>query len=228
MTLLPNHLQPWSGNRVLYERFSMTTKVSLKTTIFFDESSAFSSITWEQLHSLTFLVARQILEADLKVDRIVTLAKGGWTMTCALVDFLGVYQTASVGMRFYTGINERLEKPEIYQDIPVSIKDENILLFDDIADTGASLIFAKKYLMDHGANSVVTATTLYKPHSTYKPDFYGAETNDWVIFPYDVAETVKNFSKNWKAKGHSPEEIKERLLQLQFSKTYITFFKNKN
>lgn len=198
--------------------------MKIQSISFPEEDIKFSSVTWQELHELTFIVAKQVIESEVEIDRVVTLAKGGWTMTRALVDFLFIQNVASIGVRFYTGINERLDKPIVYQDLPISIQGEKVLLFDDIADTGASLIFAKEYLESRGVESILTATTLYKPHSQLKPDFYGAETDTWVIFPYDVAEYIQRFANKWQEKGISILEIKKRLESLHFAENQIDFF----
>jgi len=53
---------------------------------------------------------------------------------------------ASIGVKFYAGIDERLEQPLIYQDLPVSVRGERILLFDGVADRGISLQYTSEYL----------------------------------------------------------------------------------
>src|SRR3989304_2871840 len=100
------------------------------------ETTQYIIPTWDDMNNLAFIIAVAMLQAGKKFDRIVTLAKGGWPMTRTLVDFLSLSQVASLGIKFYSGVNQRFKQPEIYQDFPVSLKGERVLLFDDVADTG--------------------------------------------------------------------------------------------
>lgn len=183
--------------------------------------------TWNNLNQLAFLIAKDIFHANdtsKKIDRIVTLAKGGWPMTRSLVDFLQVGKVASLGVSFYKGINERFKKPHIYQDLPVSVVGETVLLFDDVADTGESLKFVKKHLEKLGVKEVITATLFYKPHSTVKPDFYGTETTAWIIFPYDAVEAIYMFKDKWAEQGLSVTEIKKRFVQLGAQEEWLELY----
>ncbi|MBD3279859.1 MAG: hypothetical protein GF390_04095, partial [Candidatus Pacebacteria bacterium] len=140
----------------------------IKTIKFPDESVEYIAPSWTELNQLAFKVSKQILQAGQRFDRIVTLAKGGWPLTRSMVDFLQTNKVGSIGVRFYCGINQRLEKPEIYQDLPVSIKDERVLLFDDVVDTGQSIEFAKQHLFKLGVKRVTTAALFHKPQASLK------------------------------------------------------------
>lgn len=181
------------------------------------DTSSYIAPTWADLNELAFAVAGQVLASSWQPDRVVTLAKGGWAMTRSLVDYLGVEHVASIGVKFYRGINEQLPEPEIYQEIPVSIAGESLLLFDDVADTGHSLIFVKELLMQQGAKEVRTATLFYKPHSVLKPDYFAAETSAWIVFQYECIETARMLVPKWHEQGMSEQTVVARLQELGFT-----------
>ncbi len=193
----------------------------VKLINFPNEKISFSAPSWVDLYQLTFDLAAKIKASGQNFDRIVTLAKGGWPMTVSLVDLLDLNQVASIGVKFYTGVNERLPQPEVYQALPVEVKGEKVLLFDDVADTGESLKFVTDYLLGAGAASVSTATLLYKPHSKLKPDFFGAQTDTWIIFPYDLVESITNLGVKWQAAGLSVSEIEQRLQEFGFKLSWL-------
>lgn len=184
----------------------------------------FETPSWQRLDELAFKLAQQICSNNCHFDRIVTLAKGGWPMTRSLVDYLEIEHVASIGIKFYAGINQRLKTPIIYQELPVSVKNEHVLLFDDVADTGESLIFAKDHLLTQGVKSVTTATLCYKPHSKITPDYFAATTEDWIIFPYDAVETIKTLSGKWKKESLSQQQITEKLLSLGIREDVLNWF----
>lgn len=180
--------------------------------------------TWSQLNETAFEVAQQIIRKGKEYDRIVTLAKGGWPMSRSLVDFLNISSVASVGIKFYQGINNRMNRPEVYQDLPVKVKGERVLLFDDVADTGESLDFTTEYLRSQGVAEVDCATLFYKPHSQFKPAFYAAETEAWIIFPYEIFESMNLLMSKWQDKM-TLDEILVRFSQLGVEERYIKHFK---
>ncbi|OIN88704.1 phosphoribosyltransferase [Candidatus Beckwithbacteria bacterium CG_4_10_14_0_2_um_filter_47_25] len=197
--------------------------MNFKVIKFPGEKTKFIAPTWDEMNQLAFEVSQKIIQDKKKFDRIVTLAKGGWPMTRSMVDFLGVDKVASIGVKFYSrGIYKKLDQPKIYQDIPEPIKGERILLFDDVADSGGSLEFVYKYLTDLKPQSIITATLLYKPWSTFKPDYYGAETDAWIHFPYDaVQDGVKLLAKKWQENGLGQTEVVKRLRQLGTNPEWI-------
>ena len=199
--------------------------MEFKSVKFPGETLTYITPTWDNLNQLAFDISKQILANGQKIDRIITLAKGGWPMTRSLVDFLEIQEVASIGVKFYGGINQRLDKPEIYQDLPVSIIGENILLFDDVADTGESLLFVKDYLHSLGVEGITTATLFYKPHAKIKPDYFGAETSAWIIFPYDMhCDGIHVLSKKWQEVGLPQSDIINRFQTLGFKQEWIEYF----
>jgi hypoxanthine phosphoribosyltransferase len=198
--------------------------MTLDRISFKDQDISFLTPSWDEMNQLAFLIAKDILKTDKQIDRIVTLAKGGWPMTRSLVDFLQIGKVASIGVKFYQGINDRLDEPKIYQDLPVSVEGETVLLFDDVADTGQSLEFVKNHLQKLGVKKVITATLFYKPHSKIKPDYYGAKTTAWIVFPYDVIEAIAIFKDKWVKQGLSRAEIEERFIKLGAKKEWFALY----
>ena len=188
------------------------------------EKTTYIAPTWDEMNQLAFEISKKIIRAKLKFDRIVTLAKGGWPMTRSMVDFLSVDKVASIGVKFYNGIYKKLKQPQVYQDLSESIKGEKILLFDDVADSGGSLQFVEKYLQKHQPKSVTTATLLYKPWSTFKPNYYGAQTDAWIIFPYEAVDAINNLGKKWQQQGLAKAEIITRFRRLGINPAWIKFY----
>ena len=197
----------------------------IQTVSFPEESTTYISPTWDEMAYLAFDISRRILEnSEHQFDRIITLAKGGWPMTRSLVDFLQVDEVASIGVKFYKGIHGRYDSPQIYQDLPVSVKGERVLLFDDVADTGESLLFVQNHLRELGISEIVTATLFYKPHSKVKPDYYGSETTAWIIFPYDMVDSINTLGSKWLAQGLTQSEISLRFKELRFGSEQTDYY----
>lgn len=200
--------------------------MSLKNISFSGEDTQYICPTWNEMNELALQISKAIIKDKLQFDRIVTLAKGGWPMTRSMVDFLNVDKVASIGVKFYRhGIYKKLAKPEIYQDLPESIKDEKILLFDDVADSGGSLEFVNRHLQAQNPRTITTATLFYKPWSTFKPDYYGHKTDAWIAFPYDaVHDGMFLLAKKWQAKGITKSTVISRLTKMGINKSWMKYY----
>lgn len=179
--------------------------------------------SWSQMGELTFSLAQKILDSGQKFDRIVALAKGGWTWARTLVDYLGVSQLSSTRLKSYNGINQ-CGQVKVIQPLSDSVDGENILIFDDVVDSGETIAKAKEYLCLLGANTVSTASLCYKPHSKFAPDFYAFSTTSWVVFPHEYREFISQIQKQWSGKNISVSEIKNRLISLGLPPNQIDYF----
>ncbi len=77
------------------------------------------------------------------------------------------------------------------------LKGKNILLVEDILDTGNTLYFIKNYMYEQGAESVKVCTLFDKPSRRQKPitaDYYGMTVPDLFIVGYglDYDERYRN------------------------------------
>ena len=191
-------------------------------TTFHDQ--AYEYCSWEDCGQDVFTLAKKIIKSGEKFDRMIALAKGGLSLSRALGDYLQIPQLSSLQIEFYTGIGETAKTPVITQSLPISVKGEKILIFDDICDTGETLKLAVQYVGYHGAKSIKTASQINKSWSRFKVDFTARETTAWFIFPHETRETIELLTSIWAKKGDSPEEIKKQLLQIGLPKAAVEMF----
>ena len=86
---------------------------------------------------------------------------------------------------------------QILKDISVDITDRNLLIVEDIVDTGVTLYNVKNVLLERGAASVKICTFLDKPSrrtADIKADYIGAVVPDEFVVGYglDYAEKYRN------------------------------------
>lgn len=179
---------------------------------------------WDSLGDDVFSLAQQILEDSHEFDRIIALAKGGLTFARSMVDFLAVEAVSSIQIEFYTAPTKTQELPVITQSLPVSIKNEKVLIFDDIVDSGETLRLATEYLGHHGAQSVTTAVLIAKPWTKFNVDYFARKSEAWVIFPNEVRETIEALTKQWSEKGDSTDTIQAQLQEIGFTETEVALF----
>jgi hypoxanthine phosphoribosyltransferase len=171
--------------------YSIVTKLTCYNIRVNDWKSQFLNVTWVQFRSQVWELSQQIAQQKLKLDLIVTIARGGLTLSQLLSDSLHL-QIAAFTVESYKDLKQQ-SLPHITHGLNSSLSGHTILLVDDICDSGKTFVRGIKYLEELGAkgDAITTAALYYKPHAEYKPDFYIGETSAWVIYPYEVRETIE-------------------------------------
>ena len=138
----------------------------------------------QSFETLVRILGNQIKAQNLHINKIVCLSKGGLIPARYLAKFLEVDKIYVIGSSFYVKPGETQPKPYIYQHLTEDFDNDNILLVDDICDSGESIKVALKEIDEHGGFHVFTATIHYKNHSSFKPDLYAEEVpNDtWIDY----------------------------------------------
>lgn len=180
-------------------------------------------ISWNQMGVYTFELAKKILYSEKTFDRVIALAKGGWTWTRTLVDYIQIDKISSIHMSSYVGVN-RTVKPKILQPLTESVSGQHILLFDDVMDSGYTVKKVKTYLKSMGVESITVATLGYKPRSIIIPDFYAFESTAWIVFPHELREFITQSYATWKSKGISVKRIMDRFVKLGLPTNEVKYF----
>ena len=148
---------------------------------------------WEYIYGLCRNVADQVKAADFEPDVVVALARGGWFAGRCLCDFLGLDDLTSLKMEHYVGTGLKAEEPQIRYPMPEgSVEGKDVLVIDDIADTGGSISRAHEYVTDRDAAAVRTATLQLLQTSEFEPDFVGERLEEWtwVVYPWNFIEDM--------------------------------------
>ncbi|PSQ34115.1 phosphoribosyltransferase [Halobacteriales archaeon SW_12_69_24] len=149
--------------------------------------------TWEYIYGLCRDVADQVKAAEFEPDVVVALARGGWFAGRCLCDFLGLDDLASLKMEHYVGTGLKADEPQVRYPMPAgSVEGKNVLVIDDIADTGGSIRYAHEYVTDRDPSSVRTATLQLLGTSEFEPAFVGERLEEWtwVVYPWNFIEDM--------------------------------------
>ncbi len=97
----------------------------------------------------------------------------------------------------YGGGTESSGKVKIIKDLGVDPRDKDLLIVEDVVDSGNTLNFVINHLMTNGARSVKVCTLCDKPSRRkvpLTPDYCGAEIPDEFIVGYglDYDELYRN------------------------------------
>lgn len=183
--------------------------------------------TWDEMGIASFDLAKDIIRSGKKFDIMVALAKGGLTWARTLADNLQIDNLETVRIKKYFGVNQS-EEPTIIQPLSRPVNGLNILLFDEVIDSGETVEKAQFYLDVMGAKSILVSTLCLKPVSKVMPDYYAFSTSAWVIFPHEIREFIKESTSKWINNGLSSSEVRQRFLEIGLPTEQVDFFMNLN
>jgi hypoxanthine phosphoribosyltransferase len=115
-----------------------------------------------------------VFAADL--IRALSRAGADWSM-----DFLTLSS--------YGDGTETTGRVKIVRDIVDDVRNRDVLLIDDILESGFTLSFARNLMKERGAHRVWVCTLLDKPHkrrTELKADFVGFEAGDEFVVGYGL------------------------------------------
>ena len=162
-------------------------------------------ITREQIARRVAELGKQIV-ADLSGESVIFVGvlKGASVFLSDLVrqvdldatfDFIGVASYGSVAQG--TDTWESTGEVRLTKDVDRSLRDKNVILVEDILDTGLTLTFIKRLLLGHQPKSFRVAVLLDKPSRrklAVEADYVGFTIPDKFVVGYglDHAERYRN------------------------------------
>jgi uncharacterized protein len=146
---------------------------------------------WEELGTGARELAEAVRDDGYRPDMVLGIARGGLLVAGALGYALGVKNTFTMNVEFYTGIDERLEMPMLLPPVPdlVEFASTRVLIADDVADTGATLALVKDFCRDK-VGEVRCAVLYEKSRSTIRCEYVWRRTDLWITFPWSADEPV--------------------------------------
>ena len=156
-------------------------------------------ISEEELKLKTRELADKV-SADYKGKKllVVSILKGGFVFTSDFVRALSIdVQIDFMSVSSYGASTRSSGVVQIRKDLDQDIKGLDVLVCEDILDSGLTLSYLKKMLLARGANSVKICTILNKPDrrvANIEPDYVGFDIPDEFVVGYglDYAEKYRN------------------------------------
>ncbi len=156
-------------------------------------------VSWEEIVDWSRGLANIIKKSGWRPDVIVAIARGGYVPARLLCDFLGIENLLSIQSQHWTEAAKAEEKAILRFPYIVDMDGKNILVVDDIVDTGDSMILAEKFIRENWRPLDVRKAALQWISSVakIKPDYYYIEVKEWVWFqyPWTRLEDITSFIK---------------------------------
>lgn len=141
------------------------------------------SFSWSDIHRFVLEITEQVM---VNPNIIISIGKGGLIPGTILAEHYGC-NNLNLGLKSYKGKTrgtiveyQSLENYHAFQNI-------NVLIVDDIADSGETFEYAVSKFKGNGCENIKTASVFYKPCSRFRPD-YSSQTIDsdiWIVQPWE-------------------------------------------
>lgn len=143
----------------------------------------------DEAHDRAFDVARQITDAGHQFDLVIAVARGGLPPARFLCDHLAIREVTSLQLKHYSAGAAQEETVDILDEIRGNIEGKDILVVDDVNDTGVTLEACSEYLRGFEPATLNFAVLHEKSDTGFKADFVGETLQEWVWLTYQWAAT---------------------------------------
>jgi hypoxanthine phosphoribosyltransferase len=178
----------------------------------------FISPSWENIYDLCIDLAHKIKNSRNLPNSLIGVARGGLVPARIVADLLELRSIEVVHCEYYSYL-DRKSKPRVGPINAAAVRGRDVLVVDDVADTGESLNAVEESIKSLGPKRVNTAVIYLKPWNKSRVDYHATETDAWIIFPWERFEAIrtllqKGYSERELANTHIPPSIVSKLLSL--------------
>jgi len=135
-------------------------------------------------------------KVDGEFDALLCVTRGGMVPACLLSERMEIRNILAAAVMFYTGEGRTLARP-VFLQFPGDphLAGKRILVVDDVWDSGRTIVAVRERIERVGGEPR-TAVLHYKPtHSAFpslRPDYYAAEVDGWIVYPWDPSRLAAN------------------------------------
>jgi len=168
-------------------------------------------LTWDQIEEMVENVCKQIIEKKFFPNYIIALGRGGLIPARLVSDRLGINDIGFINVKLYKNVGVKNKEITIknFNDI---IENKNILLIDDIADSGETIEKTIKHLLCTRYKTLKTAVLLIRESIVRKPSFFDRVVKkEWIVFPWEKEE-FKECKNDKSEKNKEISNIEEQKL----------------
>ncbi len=145
-------------------------------------------LTWYDVDKLISELIPRLMAYNY--DIVLAITRGGIVPAAIIAERLQIAQVLVASVDFYEDEEADLDWP-VFMQFPEdsSLRGKQILIVDDIWDRGKEVVNVTERVKQANGRPY-SAVIHYKSHRSrfpdQSPDFYAAETTDWVIYPWEV------------------------------------------
>lgn len=172
-------------------------------------------VSLQEVYQKSHELAQQIMESSITFDFVIAIARGGVLPARLMCDFLNIHRLTSIQIKHYQKGAKQMEEAEIIDPVRVDIKGNNVLLVDDVNDSGETLKAALDHVESLEPELVKTAVLHEKSHTILESDFTGERLKKWkwLIYQWAATEDVLEFLNKDDMLQESNEIARKHLIE---------------
>lgn len=175
--------------------------------------------TQEQITDAVMITMGALLPGVLLHDHLA------WTLNKNIpaIDF------GTLGVKFYAGPGEPLDKPRIIRPLSIEVQDKVVGVVEDLVDLGGTANFVDQYLREEkGARKVVLIAPYLKTTEVMdnmEVIYYGHVPKDtWIITPREKVETLIKRVPHWRNNGATIDVCEQNLRTIGYPEYIIDIY----
>lgn len=178
-----------------------------------DKTMPVQRVTLDEVVTHCDRVARQIRDSGFQPDTVVAVARGGFGPARFLCDFLDVSRLLSLQVRHYGAGAHAEAAAQVSEGLCGDIAGRQVLLVDDVNDTGDTLEAAVPYLLQRRPAVIRTAVLHEKANTSRTADFKSGHIEQWrwILYPWALVEDAGQFLRDMEPAPKTIREAAERL-----------------
>lgn len=137
-------------------------------------------------------LATQIANSGLKDPLVIAILKGSFVFAADMIRAMhdaGVSpEVEFISISSY-GAGKEAQAPKILRDVETNVTGRNVILIDDILESGGTISFTKNLMLERGASTVSILVLLDKPNrrkTEIEADLVGFECPDKFVVGYGM------------------------------------------
>jgi uncharacterized protein len=176
-------------------------------------------VSWEDSARLARILAQLLKkEYDRLPDLVIAIGRGGYVPARVVCDELLTTHLTSIRLEHWGPAASRKENALVKYPLACSVEGMDLLVIDDVTDTGETLATAVHYLHQLRPARIRTGVLHHKISSGFTPDYYAELVSDWrwILYPWAVHEDLSGFLElELTKKPISLSDLKE-MLQIRY------------
>jgi hypothetical protein len=179
------------------------------------DSFAVELVPWKEAVSLSRDLA-ECIRGRYYPDLVIAIGRGGYVPGRVVCDSLLITTLTSIKIEHWGEAASCYGEAHVRYPLSVDVEGQDILIVDDVTDTGKTLIAAFAYLQSLRPGSIKTGVLHHKTTSTFIPDFYAKLVPDWhwIVYPWALHEDMTGFvEKVMTGRPATPRKIRSTLMQ---------------
>ncbi len=172
-------------------------------------------ISWSEVQRLCQRLAMLIKVSDYRPEVVVAIGRGGYVPARLVCDYLDIMALTSIRIEHYLSGSARQKQAVIRYPLCIEIKNQRVLLIDDVNDSGDTLKVAIQHLESFHPREIRTAVMHHKTTTNLLVDYYAKKIIKWrwLIYPWAINEDVSSFLEQLSPAPKTMENAQQLLFE---------------